>query len=123
MKRIDGSDSLSVVVAPGGVGEYPRFIVEFEEVLVFSCFDESCAPRREWGDTEITEAKSCAWQWIDSPWIQSYEGCNYDASGNPIPLHHYLIFGGDNIVEVISRRVPAIEVTREPRRTETVFEF
>lgn len=109
-QRLDGSDQLTIVVMPGGINEYPRYLVNFYSVLVFSCFDEGCAPAREWPEVGNIESKPCAWQWIDSPWVKSYQPCgNHDADGNPDPLHHYLIFGGDNIVEVISRKEPVIE--------------
>ena len=123
VKKIDGSDALHIVVCPGGIEEYPRYIVSFQDVLVFSCLDEGCAPERDWVDVEISDVQSCAWQWIDSPWIRSYEGCNYDSAGNPSPLHHYLIFGGDNIVEVISKSNPGIEEINERRSIETLFAF
>ena len=80
-----------------------HYLLTCDEPLAFSCLDESCAPPRDFGDTEVENTKACSWQWLDSPWIQSYQGCNHDADGEPVPLNHYLIFGGDNIVEIVCR--------------------
>ncbi len=91
-----------------GASDGANYLVECETTLAFSCLDESCAPQRDFGDTEIEDVKSCAWQWIDSPWIKSYEGCNYDADAQPIPLNHFFIYGGDNIVEFLCRYEPVI---------------
>jgi len=99
------SSKMSVTV---GLSDGTRYRGECGTTLAFCCLDESCAPQREFGETEIEDAKACAWQWIDSPWIKSYEGCNYDADAEPIPLNHFFIYGGDNIVEFICRHEPVI---------------
>lgn len=52
--------------------------------------------------------KISAYRCLDSPWIKSYEGCQYDAESNPFPLNHYLIFGGDNIVEFLCQNEPVV---------------
>src|SRR5262245_60069428 len=98
-RRLDGTSLLTVTVMPV---DSPHYVLACDEPLAFSCLDESCAPQKDFGDTEVEDAKACSWQWLDSPWIKSYQDCNYDAGG-PVPLNHYMIFGGDNIVEFVCR--------------------
>jgi hypothetical protein len=110
------SDLLKVVVAPEGVDKYPKYLVNFEKVLAFNCFDEACAPEREWPEIETTDPRPCAWRWVDSPWVLSYQGCGeFDSNNSPQPLFHYLIFGGDYNVEVISKTEPMVEEVNEPK--------
>jgi len=85
-----------------------RYLVECEKILAFSCLDESCAPQRDFGDAEVEQVEACAWQSMGSPWIKSYEGCNYDSDGRPIPLNHFFIFGGDYIVEFVCQNEPSV---------------
>ncbi|MEK7857394.1 MAG: hypothetical protein AAB288_14985, partial [Acidobacteriota bacterium] len=84
------------------------FRVASHSVLAFSCLDESCAPKRWFSKVETEQVESCAFHCLESPWVASYEGCQYDAEGNPIPLSHYLIFGGDNIVEFVCQHEPVV---------------
>ena len=113
---------LKIVVAPDGIDKYPKYLVTFKNVLVFNCFDEACAPERDWPEIENADPKPCAWKWIDSPWVTSYEGCGeFDSNNSPRPLFHYLIFGGDYNVEVISKAEPVVEKINEPRNISMSF--
>ena len=119
-----GFDVLHIVVAPEGIDTYPKYLVNFENVLVFNCFDEACAPERAWPEIENTDPKPCAWRWIGSPWVTSYQGCGeFDSKNVPRPLFHYLIFGGDYNVEVISKMEPAVEQINEPRSLALGFDI
>ena len=90
------------------VSDGTLFRVESTSVLAFTCLDESCAPQR-WFSTEETEQEEIsAYHCLESPWIESYEGCQYDANGDPKPLNHYLIYGGDNIVEFVCQHEPVV---------------
>lgn len=84
------------------------FWAESTSVLAFTCLDEGCAPKRWFSTVETEQAEICAYHCHESPWIKSYEGCQYDAKGNPIPLNHYLIYGGDNIVEFLCQHEPVV---------------
>jgi hypothetical protein len=108
------ANRLNVVVSPG-TSDYPKFLISFTGVLVFNCFDEGCAPQREWPEVEVYDPKPCAWMWADSPWVASYQGCGqYDEDDQPFPLYHYLIFGGDYNVEVVARNEPSVETIDGP---------
>jgi hypothetical protein len=100
--------SLTVVVGRSHLEPYPKYLVQFGKVLQFNCLDESCAPPLALPERGASDIRSCSWQWLESPTINSYQGCNYDSEG-PQELLHYLIFGGDNIVEVVGKMRPSIE--------------
>ena len=104
----DKRDLLTAIVTPEGTDKYPKYLVRFGGVLGFTCLEEAFAPERGYTHAPIeTDEKICAWQWIDSPWLESY------MEGAPLfgytELFHYIIFGGDNIVEVITSNPPEIE--------------
>ena len=84
------------------------FRVESTSVLAFTCLDESCAPKRWFSSVETEQVETCVYQCVESPWIKSYEGCQYDENGKPVPLNHYLIYGGDNIVEFVCQNEPSV---------------
>jgi hypothetical protein len=84
------------------------FRVESTSVIAFTCLDESCAPKRWFSTVETEQREISAYLCVESPWIESYEGCQYDANGDPIPLNHYLIYGGDNIVEFVCQHEPVV---------------
>lgn len=118
------SSILKILVTAGSLGLLPQYLLSFKEVLVFSCFDEACSPERDWPEVEFDGVKPCSWQWVDSPWVNSYQGCgNFNEAGEPDPLFHYLIAGGDNIVEVIARAEPTIEELMQPIKISFDFEF
>jgi hypothetical protein len=109
-KKVIGA---KVIVAPDGIDKYPKYLVDFGEVLAFTCMEESCCPARDFSsatfDEPITKDKFvCALQWLNSPWLKSYEGCHDPESEGK--SSHYLRFGGDNNVEVITKNTPAIRV-------------
>jgi len=84
------------------------FRVESTSVLAFTCLDEGCAPKRWFSTVETEQGEISAYHCLESPWLESYEGCQYDAKGDPIPLNHYLIYGGDNIVEFVCQNEPIV---------------
>ena len=101
-----------------------KYLVDFGEVLAFTCMEESCCPERDLSsatfDKNITKDKSvCAFQWLNSPWLKSYEGCHDPES--TVKFSHYLVFGGDNNVEVITKHIPTIKKIEEPESIK--FEF
>jgi len=78
-------DILKAVVAPGGIDEYPKYLVDFGRVIAFTCFEEAHSPERGF----------------------------YHTGDTPVSFAHYVIFGGDNNVEVITPDTPAVEVIEE----------
>ncbi|MBA4123618.1 MAG: hypothetical protein H0X72_14285 [Acidobacteria bacterium] len=109
------TNNLKVIVTPHSL-EYPKYLVDFGEVLAFTCMEESCCPERDISSATVDETikndKSvCAFQWLNSPWLKSYEGCHDPYSTGK--FSHYLIYGGDNNIEVITQNVPTIRVVEQ----------
>ena len=99
------TNNVKVVVNPSK-GEYPKYIVDFGDVLAFTCMEEGCAPARDFASADFQGEKLCAYQYLDSPWLKSYEPCQDPLSEGK--FSHYMIFGGDNNVEIITQNVPEI---------------
>ena len=112
----DGIDTLSLVVAPDGIDKYPKYLVRFSSVVAYTYREESFAPSLGIEDLTFEDRKASAQIWPNSPWIESYrqgEGLLFEPGHDP--LEHFMFFGGDNIVEVISMVKPKIEEIAEPR--------
>ena len=99
------ANNVKVVVNPSK-GEYPKYVVDFGNVLAFTCMEEGCAPTRDFASADLEAERLCAYQYIDSPWLKSYEPCHDPLSEGK--FSHYMIFGGDNNVEVITQDDPQI---------------
>jgi hypothetical protein len=109
----ESTDLLTVIVAPDGIYKYPKYLAKFENIIAFTCMEEAYSPEREYSEIEVEE-DVCAYEWIDSPWLKSYEqGEHFIAGGKPKPFYHYVIFGGDNNVEVITPNKALIEIVNE----------
>jgi hypothetical protein len=119
----DMADILKAVVAPHGLDEYPKYLVNFGEVVAFTCMEEAHAPERDFDSATFEDKNLCAYQYLDSPWLKSYEGWElFFAGGRFNSFSHYLIFGADNNVEVITPNVPTIEVIKEKTILRIVYE-
>lgn len=108
-----------VLVSPGGIGQYPQYLVDFGEVLACTSMEEACCPDNDFSSATLDEAITgenfiCAFQWFESPWLKSYEPC-HDPEGLGL-FSHYLLFGGDNNVQVITKNTPEIRTIRESER-------
>ena len=91
-----------------GLADGALYQIRSADVLAFTCFDESCSPKRWFSNVETDQVETCAYRCQDSPWVDSYRSCQHDSDGKPIPLNHYLIYGGDNIVEFLCQHEPTI---------------
>ena len=109
----ESTDTLSTIVCPEGIDEYPKYIVSFGSILAFHCNEEAHLPERDWEKAKRKEKDLCAYQWINSPDIKSYMGAAFVFYLGE--LYHYLIFGDDNIVEVLTPNIPKIEVVDNSR--------
>lgn len=88
------------------------FSVDFGKVLVCNIMDEGCCPQRDFGDAIFDPAVRndvfvASFIWLQSPWLRAYEPCHDPFSENKFA--HYLIFGGDYKVEVITMNEPRIQ--------------
>lgn len=103
------NSGLRAIVAPHGIDKYPKYLVNFGEVIAFTCMEEAFCPQRDFNVATIDEGDLCAYQYIDSPWLKAYEeGRHFIANGSLGEFFHYVIFGGDNNVEVITANIAEI---------------
>ncbi len=104
------ADVVKAIVAPNGIDEYPKYIVDFGMVVAYLSMEEGYSPKRDFEKVECVIKDLCSYQWLNSPWLQSYEkGKPFIPDTDKGPLCHYMIFGGDNNVEVITCNEPKIE--------------
>lgn len=106
----DGEGTALLVVAPGGLDAYPKYVVRFSHVFSVTCGEEAgfflqlgqdCSP-----------SKAVAHIWASSPYAASYAETVF---GHGLEVCHYVIFGGDNIASVVAGAPPVIETVTEPR--------
>ena len=111
-------NALQVLVAPSGGDKYPKYLINFGEVIAITCMEESHAHQLIF-DSDLEpeiEPRLSAYQYLDSPWLKSYETqIHFIPSGHLGYFSHYLIYGGDNNFEVITPYEPAIEVIEQKR--------
>lgn len=114
---IPGADperSFRVVVAEC-LDTYPKYIVDFRGVLLLSFKEELEAILRP--DMPPIPDGLVTWSafiWQQSPQVQAYETLA-ETSNMPAAIRHFLIFGGDDVVEVICGADPIIEMVDESR--------
>ena len=95
-----------VVVMPHGFGKYPGYVIDFMRAHVVLSYDESCAnPDSHWVELVRNAPRSCAYVWHGSSLLREYNGigCEFEAE-----LRHYVILGGDSIVEVLTYEEPSV---------------
>lgn len=110
----DGAGILKAVVMPKGIDDYPKYIVNFGVVIAFTCMEEAHAPEKDFAAAAIEEENLCAYEYIDSSWLKNYSAWSPFYFGNETgSFYHYLIFGGDNNIEVITPNRPVIEIVEE----------
>ncbi|HRI03141.1 MAG TPA: hypothetical protein PLL77_05320 [Pyrinomonadaceae bacterium] len=121
----DGPYPISAVVAPKGIDGYPKYLVHFGEVVAFTCMEEMHFPERDTLDAICEIEGLAAYEFLESTWLKSYEKGEYflfntDGSDSE-RLRHYLIVGGDNNIEVITKNIPIFETIEDSKIME--FEF
>lgn len=107
-----GTCPIEVVVAPHGVDRYPKYVIEFGDVIAFSCMEEMHFSERDFSEAECEEEGLSAYEFLDSTWLESYRKGEYflfnTNSENKEQLRHFLIVGGDNNIEVITKNTPKL---------------
>lgn len=109
---------MSAVVAPKGIDLYPKYRVHFGEVVAFTCMEEMHFPERDFADAICDEEGLAAYEFLDSTWLKSYSKGEYflfnTDGGTTEILRHFLLVGGDNNVEVITKNMPVFETISKP---------
>ena len=105
----DEIDLVRAIVAPLGINRYPKYLVNFGSVIAFTCMEEAFCPPRDFGPSHLEENGLSAYEYLNSPWLQCYEKGAPFLLGGAGPFHHYVIFGGDNNIEVVTRNIPTID--------------
>ncbi|MFN0279713.1 MAG: hypothetical protein ACKVRN_14115 [Pyrinomonadaceae bacterium] len=122
-----GEYLVEAVVAPTGINKYPKYLVEFGEVVGFSSMEEMHFPDHDFRDAKITEERLCAYRILDSPWLESYNNGEYFLfnidGGHSEKLSHFVIFGGDDFLQVVTKNEPKIMVVNEPTVRTIEFPF
>ncbi|MBX7054890.1 MAG: hypothetical protein K1X36_08035 [Pyrinomonadaceae bacterium] len=113
------SYTVEVVVAPSGIDSYPKYVVDFGNVIAYSCMEEMHFPERDILEAECAETDLSAYELLDSTWVESYRKGEYflfNTDGEESEqLRHYMIVGGDNIVEVITKNTPQIRTVEDAK--------
>jgi hypothetical protein len=115
--RLTGPYPVSVLIAPTGIDKYPKYLVHFGEVVAFTCMEEMHFPERDFADAICEEEGLGAYEYLESTWLKSYEQGEhflFDPVKNE-RLRHYLIVGGDNNIEVITKNIPIFETVEDSR--------
>jgi hypothetical protein len=107
-----GGDAAILVVAPTGVDQYPKYTVRFGKALALLCFEEAYSLDRGYRALTGLDQSVCAYLWPRSACLESYR------RGGEVfgwkDMQHYLVFGGDSIVEIVAAGEP--EVHRHDER-------
>jgi len=106
----DGEGTALLVVAPGGLDAYPKYVVRFSHVFSVTCGEEEGFLLQLGQD--CSPSKAVAHIWASSPYAASYAEMVF---GYGLEVCHYVIFGGDNIASVVAGAPPVIETVTEPR--------
>lgn len=109
---------------PHGLEKYPGYLLEFRSAPFFMFYDETYAPPSipQWFDLLKTIPKSSTIIWHDSPLVKKYAGIGGYSNKNQ-ELKHYIILGGDSIVEILSCEEPSIEQFNERQKFTMEYSF
>jgi hypothetical protein len=114
-----GDSTVTVVVAPDGLDNYPKYLVEFTAVYAYSCEEEAGGLRYAGALTNRSSDEiGCAYVWRDSPQAQEYAKFVPDMPfhGGRGPVVHYVLLGGDYDLGVVAAEAPTIQVAEGPRQ-------
>ena len=122
-----GEYLLEAVISPAGIDEYPKYLVQFGEVVAFSSMEEMHFPDHDFREAKVAEEKLCAYRFLGSAWLEAYNQGEYFLfnvdGGNSEVLSHFVISGGDDILQVVTKNEPHITVVNEPTVRTVEFPF
>ncbi|TXT16731.1 MAG: hypothetical protein FD138_4700 [Planctomycetota bacterium] len=114
------ADVAVLIVAPQGIDTYPKYLVRFDKVLAMLCYEEALDLNRGYRTLTGSHDSVCAYIWRSSPWLRASRGY---AEFLQLPdLQHYLVFGGDSIVELLASGASKVERIDERTVLETKHE-
>ena len=108
-----GGDVATLVVSPHGVDQYPKYLVRFDKVLAMLCYEEALALDRAYRAVPGT----CAYIWADSSWLRA--SSSYAEFLGLRELRHYVVLGGDSIVELLASGASEVQQIDERTVIET----
>ena len=116
----EGGDIINLIISSAGVDTYPKYQIRFQKVIALLQYEEAFAFDRGYRSLTRDHEGCCSYIWKDSPWLKSYE------KGSEVfawkRLDHYLIFGGDSIVELIASELPDIQHIESPSCIITTYQ-
>jgi hypothetical protein len=96
--------------------------LRYENVIAHLCYEEAFAPDRDYPKSD-ENVMSCAFKWINSPWLTAYRrGSDFLRGCQGVELQHFVIYGGDSIVEVVAPGEPAITKIEQRQIISTQYE-
>lgn len=103
------ADKVTLVVLPHGFGQYPGYLVEFKDAPLLLCSEETGAS----SDPDFIRLKPealrcCTFLWVNSPLLRRNRGLGSSMIAAREPLKHFLVFGGDAIVEILGYQEPVM---------------
>jgi len=103
-------DGLTVVVMPHGLRQYPGYKVYFANAALVMSYEETNAPADpEWISAGGHNLKpSAPYKWEESPLLVRNRKLGRKAVFEAASIQHYVIAGGDWIVEVLAPSEPVI---------------
>ena len=107
-----GDSTVTAVVAPGGIDEYPKYLVRFSAVYAFNCEEEAGGTAYDGAFVGRQQHHvGCSYIWRDSPLAAGYAPSVPDMAfrGGQTPVVHYVLLGGDNAVGIVTAELPTIE--------------
>lgn len=113
-----GIATATILVAPGGIAAYPKYLIWFSAVYSFAAEEEAGGLSVYDGRVHgFPSADGCAFIWNGSPQAAAYSTLHPKPAtrGGRGPMVHYLLFGGDSNVGVVSAEQPEIERLDGPR--------
>jgi len=110
---------------PQGLGKYPGYSVVFKDAPLVMVYEELNAPTDpQWvAAGGHTLKASSSYKWVNSPLVMRNLRLGMKAVFENAKLEHYIVCGGNNIVEVLAAEVPAIAIFNSPRTFSEIYEF
>ena len=118
-------NALMVIVMPQGLGNYPGYSVVFQDAPLVKVYEELNAPTDpQWvAAYGHTLKASASYKWVNSPLVKLNSHLGIRAVFENAKLEHYIISGGNYIVEVLAAEAPAIAIFDGPRTFNETYEF